>query len=348
MQRPMMNPMLGAQDNDPSGEEALPTRRPWVVQALLNLFSRAWRMVRWCFRCLFSKPLARRKPAFRVEEGPWPKRLAKGVAYRLLFAPILVVIVAGALVYSGTHPRQRPIEADPSTAGLYYDPISFVSGDGTRLTGWLIPVVNAKQVVEQQEDALRNKHPAVVLVHDYGKSPQQVLPYLAPLYEDGFVTLAVGLRGTGSGQHAGQTFGLREAEDVAAAVEVLRRRPFVDPERVAIIGIGTGAIAAARAAAQDPRLKALVLMDPVRNAQQAVASRIGPTRFGLQWMQPVCKWTFELTYGVDAEDIAIGAYQETLKNRPVLEMDRTEGLAKVRILLKASLGKNDTTTAGAQ
>src|SRR3712207_7763954 len=55
---------------------------------------------------------------------------------------------------------------------------------------------------------------------------------------------AVGLRGVGAGRTRGQTFGIEEARDLAAAVNRVRENPFVDPDRVAVLGIGTGANAA--------------------------------------------------------------------------------------------------------
>ena len=332
MQRPVMDPMF---DEDDPGALATPERRRpplWKRAA-----GRLWRVVRWGVRCLFSKPLARRTP-LRVEDGPPMMRWARAVGYRLLFAPMLIALTAAAFVFAGTHPTPRPIDGDPSGLGLYYDPVSFASRDGTRLEGWLVPLVDAKVVLSKGDRLLRTKRPAVVLVHDFGRSPQQMLPFLSALHEDGYVVLVAGLRGSSTAPGYGQTFGLRESEDVAAAVEVLRRRPFVDPERVAVIGIGTGATAALRVAAADEKVKATVLIDPARDAETVIADRIGPKRLGLRWMQPVCKWAFELGYRVDAEELELARYETKTANRPslVLERDADWGTA-ARPMLKRAL-----------
>jgi hypothetical protein len=300
-------------------------------------------MTRWVIRCLFSKPLARRSPTFRNEDGTALGRFCKGVAYRALFVPLLVALTSSAFVFSGTHPKSKPIELDPSSAGLYYDPISFASADGTRLDGWIVPVVSAKEVLAKKEKMLRAKHPAVVLVHDFGRTPQQLLPLLAPLQEDGIVTLTIGLRGAGTGQRVGQTFGLREADDVTAAVELLRRRPFVDPDRIAVLGIGTGATAALRAASRDSSIGLMVLMGPPQTAAEVLARRVGPQRAGLRWMQPFCKWAFELGYSVDAEDISLDGYTKVLEERAVLLLDNEADLAKACEVLRLGLAEKDKT-----
>ena len=329
--RPVMDPMFhGDQHDDPN-----PGRRPRMPLWRVAL-SRGWRAVKWCVRCLFSKPLARRRAMFRVEDGPALSRMLKGVAYRALFAPLLIALTAGAFVFKGTHPLPLPAEGDPGTVGLYFDPVSFASRDGTPLQGWIVPTVSARQVLEKKEKLLRAKHPAVVLVHDFGQSPSDMLPMVSALHEDGFVQLVVGLRGTGTGTRRGQTFGLREADDVAAAVDMLRRRPFVDPERVAVVGVGTGATAALRAAASDANVRAMVLIDPAQDANELLAQGIGPQRFGLRWMQPICKWTFELSYGVDAEELNPKEYKETF-HRPHLILDRDQPFADARPMLLKEL-----------
>ena len=58
---------------------------------------------------------------------------------------------------------------------------------------------------------------------------EQLLPLVRPLHEAGFVILMLNVRGVGTATAAAQTFGLKESRDVLAAVEMLRRRPFVNP-----------------------------------------------------------------------------------------------------------------------
>jgi pimeloyl-ACP methyl ester carboxylesterase len=274
------------------------------------------------FRWLFSSPVGIRRREIE-NRPPFVSRLVRGVAYRALFLPILIALSCATLVFTGTHPSTVFSATDPATYGVYFAPVSFDSQDGTRLEGWLAPVVDAKSVIERKEKLLRTKHPAVVLVHDFGKPPQQLLPLFAPLHDDGIIVMAVGLRGTNAStfQTAGQTFGLREAMDVNATIDALRADPFVDTSRIAILGIGSGANAAVIAASRDPHVKATVLIDPLQDVESVFRQYIGPERNGLRWMQPLCKWTFELAYRVDAEDMVVDNFPAVVRGRPSLRID---------------------------
>jgi pimeloyl-ACP methyl ester carboxylesterase len=213
--------------------------------------------------------------------------------------------------------------------GVYYDPVTFLSGDGTRLEGWIVPVLDARKVVEQKEAALARKEPAVVLVHDFGRSRQQMLPLIRPLHDAGFVVLAINLRGSGASDIACQTFGLKEASDVEAAVELLRRRTYIDPGRVGVIGIGTGANAALIAAQRDPNVAAVVLQDPITQSAEALDHHLGATQPWLRWLDPLCKCSFEISCGVDLDELNISRYHPMMIIRPVLLMDTQMNSARV-------------------
>jgi alpha-beta hydrolase superfamily lysophospholipase len=198
--------------------------------------------------------------------------------------------------------------------GVFYETLEFNSAaDNTPLMAWFVPVIDAQRVLELKNKVLKEKQPAVVLVHDFNKTPSQMVPLIAPLHERGLVVAVVGLRGAGRGGAGAQTLGLNEAGDVRAAVAELRKRPSVDASRIAIVGVGTGANAAVIAAAQEKAsVKALVLVNPYRTADEAIASRVGPTRRGLAWMQQASKWAFEMGYHVDADDLHLARYRDLL------------------------------------
>jgi pimeloyl-ACP methyl ester carboxylesterase len=281
------------------------------------------RFFKFLFRIgkLFFTDLLRRKPKIQDEVGTPFSRFMRKLLYRLMFVPTLLAVLIGVLVVTATHPKPAPGVMDPVSQGVYYDPVELLSLDGTKLEGWLVPVVDARRVIAEKEKMLHKKQPAIVLVHDFGASRQQMLPLVAPLHDAGFVLLAINLRGHGPSAAVGSTFGLNEAQDVRAAVEMLRRRSFVDPDAVGVIGVGTGATAALIAADQDPRITAMVLDHPTRQFDDILSERIGPKQSWLSWVRPMCKWTFEIAYKVDAEDINIGRFAELMKSRPVFLLD---------------------------
>jgi len=307
--RPILNPHLSPEDLRPGW------RSSWKVAFAKAWFGNAGRMV---WRIITYNPLRRVPLQVRIEDGTFWQRVMRGVAYRMMFVPILAALSACALVYSATHPPAHAPGIDPTSQGIYYDPVSLLSDDGTRFEGWLVPVLTPKHVLEQKEHMLRFRRPAVVLLHDHGQSREQMIPLIQPLHEAGFVVMAISLRGRGGGGPVGATFGLREAADVKAAVELLRRRPFVDPAKIAIVGVGTGANAALIAASHDQHIAAVVAISPLSGMQDVLARDMGPKQSWLSFMNPLCQWTFELAYSVDTNDLDLSRYQKLSAGRPIL------------------------------
>ena len=351
MQRPVMHPVFRAEDVTATKKKD-PVWKTFFQKYVVKF-------VKSVFRSLLSSPVGMGRRREVESRPPLASRVVRGLAYRALFLPVLIALSAATLVFTGTHPSTVYSATDPATYGVYFAPVAFDSQDGTRLEGWLAPVVDAKAVIERKEKLLRTKHPAVVLVHDFGKPPQQLLPLFAPLHEDGIIVMCVGLRGTNAStfQTAGQTFGLREAMDVNATIDALRADPFVDTARIAVLGIGSGANAAVIAASKDPHVKATVLIDPLADVDAVLRQHIGPERKGLRWMQPLCKLAFELAYRVDAEDVRVDNFPEVVRNRPCLRIDtkgdadflsKPQSLTQIRdfLCVQLRLDKQPTRTTG--
>ncbi|MGM9745938.1 MAG: carboxymuconolactone decarboxylase family protein [Paludibacteraceae bacterium] len=105
------------------------------------------------------------------------------------------------------------------------------------------------------------KHPAIIVGHPYGAVKEQCAGlYAQEMAARGFVTLAfdASYQGESSGmpRHAVSPDAL--VEDFSASVDWLGIQPFVDRERIGVIGIcGSGGFSVC-AASIDPRIKALV------------------------------------------------------------------------------------------
>jgi hypothetical protein len=309
MDRPCLNP--GFVEEPPP-----PVRRRRPVYAILT------KPVDWFVAILLARVGGRRR-----DDSPDHNTLGWLIhilIWRLVFVPMLVPLLVAACVFIGTHPPRWGSSVDPASRGIYYDPVAFVTADDVRLEGWLVPVTDERSIVEQREKALRARRPAVVLVHDEESNRSQMLPLVQPLRDAGFVVLVAGLRTSGA-SNIGGTFGLREEADVRAAVDLLRRRPGVDPNRIAVIGSGTGANAALLAAEADTKIAALVLDRPTRDGETLMAQRLVPPQPWLAWLRPLCKWGFEMAYSVDVDDLGLERHHVMLSSKPVLVFDENSG-----------------------
>ena len=103
------------------------------------------------------------------------------------------------------------------------------------------------------------KNPAIVIGHPMGAVKEQSANlYATKMAEQGFVTLSLDLSfwGESEGQPRNMVSPDIYAEDFSAAVDFLGTRPFVNRERIGVIGIcGSGSFAIS-AAKIDPRMKA--------------------------------------------------------------------------------------------
>jgi len=324
-------------------------KRHWAVTAFFLAF------LRWIGRTLISRPLAIYKPGQESRVFRPVHEFMRAAAYQAMFLPLALSLTAALLVYIGTHPALPVISLDPGSAGVYYDQVTLTSEDGTSLSAWFAPVVDASRVLAQKERIIRTKDPAIVLVHDFGQTPQQLLPLVGPLHEEGVAVMVVGLRGTGAAKAAGQTFGLNESSDVRAAIDYLRGCVQIDGSRIGVMGVGTGATAAMLAAQRDPSIKALIIADPVKDVDEMIDRRVAPKQAWVKWMKPMCKWAFEICYHVTADDMSLDRLKKATQNRPILTLppgtDNTEYfskkmIARVQWFVHQQLRSTDIAAAG--
>lgn len=118
--------------------------------------------------------------------------------------------------------------------------------------------------------------PAVVLVHQLGSTRAEWDPLVAQLSQRPALTLlAIDMRGHGESTHAanGRTLDFNQfgaddwratAKDVRAAVDWLTHAAPVHPAKIAACGASIGSSAVIAAAADDPRIVAVVALSPGR------------------------------------------------------------------------------------
>ena len=104
------------------------------------------------------------------------------------------------------------------------------------------------------------RNPAIIVGHPMGAVKEQSSNlYAQKLAEQGFVTLALDLSfwGESEGQPRNTVLPDMYAEDFSAAVDYLGTRPFIDRQRIGVLGIcGSGSFVIS-AAKIDPRMKAI-------------------------------------------------------------------------------------------
>ncbi len=121
--------------------------------------------------------------------------------------------------------------------------VRFTSSDGIELGGWYIPTSN---------------HSAVVLRHASGSTCSGVLPQAAVLAGHGYGALLTDARGHGISSGRAMDFGWYGSLDIKGAVSFLEKQGDVDARRIGVIGLSMGGEEAIGAAAEDPRISAVI------------------------------------------------------------------------------------------
>jgi fermentation-respiration switch protein FrsA (DUF1100 family) len=119
--------------------------------------------------------------------------------------------------------------------------------------------------------------PAVALTGPLSGVKEQVTgTYAARLADAGLVTLAFDHRGFGdSGGRRQHEDSQGKLADLRAATALLARRPEVDPDRIGVVGVCLGGGYAVRAAATDPRVRAVVGIAGAYNSPPRFAEAMG-------------------------------------------------------------------------
>lgn len=127
---------------------------------------------------------------------------------------------------------------------LEFREVTFPSRDGLTLFGRFHPGRN---------------HATILLVHGLGNANSSMLVHAEYLAKAGYGVFMIDLRAHGSSDGDTSTFGVREADDVAGAVDFLLRRADVNGAKIGALGISLGAQAALRGALKTDTIRALVL-----------------------------------------------------------------------------------------
>ena len=138
-----------------------------------------------------------------------------------------------SVLLSGVNVPRPANKRTPAEFNLSFETQRFSNGDGATLEVWFLPGKKDRSIV--------------ALFHGYAASKSTLLTTAQALHQLGYATLLVDFYGSGGSSGSGTTMGVKEADDVAAAVEYTRR---TWPERKIILyGISMGGAAVLRAIA---------------------------------------------------------------------------------------------------
>ena len=199
-----------------------------------------------------------------------------GLVIGLLAVGLLAIIEYGAwALVSPPRPRngRKNGESLPQSdldPGIQPSPISTIAGDGVKLAGRWYPL-----------EAGRETGRTVLLIHGFAEASDALQAQrVAALNRGGWNVAAIDMRGYGESAGALASFGGREAGDIGSWLDTLAEKIGPDfPLEPILWGRSMGAAIALRTAAEDRRIKALILESPMVDLDEAMAVWFRKRRF---------------------------------------------------------------------
>ena len=242
----------------------------------------------------------------------WLKRIAVTAALGfLLFAfgwvPYFLAGIATTRRFQ--FPDKENAGLTPATFQLAFEDVAFRSGNGVDLKGWWVPAPGAKRTV--------------VMVHGLNRSRIEMVRRVPFVHEAGWNALLIDLRHHGASGGDTTTFGVKEKEDVEAAVRLARGRA---PGPVVVWGVSLGAASVVLAAAEDPDVAGVICDSSYRSLDDTVRHHLQLFRGFRWWLRIVPNWpTADLTLfwmgrrgGFDITSADVLAAAAHLRGRPAL------------------------------
>jgi fermentation-respiration switch protein FrsA (DUF1100 family) len=255
---------------------------------------------RWARRCRRSIRVTGHQPTA-------PQRRALLAARFISPARALAVVLVFIPLFFGSMIHRMKIGNPPDPAAftdLDVEPVSFITADGLLLDGWFVPNGDSDDTV--------------IICHGLGANKGNFAEFLQLFRGPGYNSLIFDFRGHGDSAGHTTTFGLYGDRDVRAAVDWLKS---ARPERARhVLGIGSsmGAMSLVRAAANDPRIEAVVLDSCCLSAPRLAEQHLGVIPVIGPLYGKVLLAVLSLNAGRSLWDLDLGDAIARLSPRPVL------------------------------
>jgi fermentation-respiration switch protein FrsA (DUF1100 family) len=238
----------------------------------------------------------------------------KVIQYFLVFCIVITLTVIVIISWIGCdralHPETEESPYKLSQFNLPVEKVHFKTRDNLTLAGWFIPGA---------------RRATIILVHGRSSTRLDMLPHADYLHNAGFSVLLYDSRSRGESEGKEVTQGAKEPLDVAGAIDYLKMRTDVDPERIGVQGSSLGAASAILAAAKDSEIKGVVAQIPFKSVN-GVLYHTFPRLINLPAIPfaPVTKFLCECRLGVDFDEVDPSKVIHQISPRPVFLIDELE------------------------
>lgn len=253
----------------------------------------------------------RRRARHRTDGGPpidRSRRLLRVALTTVVVVPIASVVLfpLAVVVAHVVTPKFGP-DRMPSDHGMKYENTSFVTRDGFTIRGWWVPAQTPRGVV--------------LLAHGLAARRSMMLPQIEVLHTGGYDVLVFDWRASGQSDGYRAGYGVRETEDLLAAIEWLAT---ARPDRahwIGAMGLSYATAVLMQGSARCPQIRAFILDSPYVSIRAMVTWRfrmLGLGRGLEPVLLPIASVWSRIVNGVPLDEVDPLAHARAIGQRPVL------------------------------
>src|SRR5262245_834576 len=225
----------------------------------------------------------------------------------LIGVPLSTYVILSVVLYRRLFVPPRPEWLDdfmftPFEFQADYEEVDLATADGVTFGAWFFRQTGSPQVI--------------VISPGHKGRRQDVLGIAVALWRKGFNVLCYSYRGMPASDQTTITMGVREVQELAAAIAFARRR--VKDARLGLLGYSMGAVVSLLGAAGDPSVEALVLDSPFTDLRQVLHENVRRHCLlpGAPFVAAVSAW-MRLRHGVRLAEASPIAVLSGLEPRPL-------------------------------
>ena len=225
----------------------------------------------------------------------------------LVGVPAVTYLLLSAVLYRRLFVPSRPEWLDDFTFTPFefqadYEDVDLVTADDMAFGAWFFRQTGSPQVI--------------VISPGHKGRRQDVLGIAVALWRKGFNVVCYSTRGMPSSDRVTITMGVREVQELAAAIAFARRR--VKDARIGLLGYSMGAAVSLLGAAGDPSVEALVLDTPFCDLRQVLRENVRRHLLlpGAPFVAAVSIW-LRLRHGIRLAEASPIAVLSGLEPRPL-------------------------------
>jgi uncharacterized protein len=218
----------------------------------------------------------------------WFRLLRRVVSIAVLFVTLAYAVVSLAVAHILTRSNNRPNTTDPYDVSADVLGWSARTADGLTLRGWYCPTPKHRRLI--------------VLVHGMGGSRDEMAGIAHDLHAGGYDVLLFDLRGHGASDQSRLYMGGRERADVRAVLDWSNRQGY-SSDRVGWLGWSMGASTLLMEAAQNAKIRAVVLDSPFGNLPELLDRQLTAHSHLPKWFNPGILTAARIAFGVRTDNL---------------------------------------------